>query len=180
MRIAGVAGALPPHYYPQEVILSALSAYWSDKLENPQFLSRLHSHSRVDGRYLAMPMERYYEVTTWGQANAVWIEVAQDLGEKAIRCALSRAGLDVNDIGALFFVTVTGVASPSIDAKLMNRMKLPPNVKLIPIFGLGCVAGAAGIARAADYVRAYPNETAVLLWSCARSRCSTKTFRWPI
>src|SRR5258708_5667394 len=163
MRIAGVAGALPPHYYPQEVILSALSAYWSDKLENPQFLSRLHSHSRVDGRYLAMPMERYYEVTTWGQANAVWIEVAQDLGEKAIRCALSRAGLDVNDIGALFFVTVTGVASPSIDAKLMNRMKLPPNVKRIPIFGLGCVAGAAGIARAADYVRAYPNETAVLL-----------------
>src|SRR5260370_42489674 len=109
MRIAGVAGALPPHYYPQEVILWALSASWSDKLENPQFLSRLHSHSRVDGRYLAMPMERYYEVTTWGQANAVWIEVAQDLGEKAIRCALSRAGLDVNDIGALFFATVTGV-----------------------------------------------------------------------
>src|SRR5258708_27462663 len=163
MRIAGVAGALPPHYYPQEVILSALSAYWSDKLENPQFLSRLHSHSRVDGRYLAMPMERYYEVTTWGQANAVWIEVAQDLGEKAIGCALSRAGLETKDIGALFFVTVTGVASPSIDAKLMNRMKLPPNVKRIPIFGLGCVAGAAGIARASDYVRAYPKEAAGLL-----------------
>jgi alkylresorcinol/alkylpyrone synthase len=163
MRIAGVAGALPAHYYPQEVILSALSAYWSDKLENPKFLSRLHAHSRVDGRYLAMPMERYYEVTTWGQANAVWIEVAQDLGEKAIRCALQRAGLETKDIGALFFVTVTGVASPSIDAKLMNRMKLPPNVKRIPIFGLGCVAGAAGIARASDYVRAYPNEVAVLL-----------------
>ena len=163
MRIAGVAGALPPHYYRQEVILSALSAYWSDKIENPQLLSRLHANSRVDGRYLAMPMERYYHVNTWGQANKIWVEVAQDLGEKAIRCALQRAGLETKDVGALFFVTVTGVASPSIDAMLMNRMRLPPNVKRIPIFGLGCVAGAAGIARASDYVRGYPNEAAVLL-----------------
>jgi alkylresorcinol/alkylpyrone synthase len=163
MRIAGVAGALPPHYYPQEVILSALSAYWSDRIENPQLLSRLHANSRVDGRYLAMPMERYYQVNTWGQANKIWVEVAQDLGEKAIRCALQRAGLETKDVGALFFVTVTGVASPSIDAMLMNRMRLPPNVKRIPIFGLGCVAGAAGIARASDYVRAFPNEAAVLL-----------------
>jgi len=163
MRIAGVAGALPPNYYPQEVILSALSAYWYNKLENPQLLSRLHANSRVDGRYLAMPMEQYYNVNTFGQSNKIWVEVAQDLGEKAIRCALQRAGLETKDVGALFFVTVTGVASPSIDAMLMNRMKLPPNVKRIPIFGLGCVAGAAGIARASDYIRAYPNETAVLL-----------------
>lgn len=163
MRIAGVASALPPHYYPQEVILSALSAYWSNKLENPQLLTRLHARTGVGGRYFVLPLERYYDVTTWGQANDIWVEAAQDLGEKAIRCALERAGLDAKDIGALFFVSVTGISSPSIDAKLMNRMKLSPHVKRIPIFGLGCVAGAAGIARASDYVRAYPDEVAVLL-----------------
>ena len=64
---------------------------------------------------------------------------------------------------ALIFVTVTGVATPSIDARLMNRLGLPPRVKRMPIFGLGCVAGAAGIARAADYVKAYPDQVAVLL-----------------
>ena len=53
--------------------------------------------------------------------------------------------------------------APSIDARLVNRLGLPPRVKRLPIFGLGCVAGAAGIARAADYVRAYPGEVAVLL-----------------
>src|SRR5205085_11937385 len=63
----------------------------------------------------------------------------------------------------LFFTSVTGISSPSIDALLINRMGLPPNIKRLPIFGLGCVAGAAGIARAADYVRAYPSEAAALV-----------------
>ncbi|HWN45051.1 MAG TPA: 3-oxoacyl-[acyl-carrier-protein] synthase III C-terminal domain-containing protein, partial [Thermoanaerobaculia bacterium] len=67
------------------------------------------------------------------------------------------------DVDALIFVTVTGVATPSIDARLMNQLGLPPRVKRMPIFGLGCVAGAAGIARAADYVRAFPDQVAVLL-----------------
>jgi alkylresorcinol/alkylpyrone synthase len=73
------------------------------------------------------------------------------------------AGLTRDRINAIFFVSVTGVASPSIDARLVNRMQLSPNIKRNPIFGLGCVAGAAGLARAADYVRAYPDQIAVLL-----------------
>jgi len=163
MKIAGAASALPPYYYSQQTILNALSAHWSHRLENPQFLTRLHSRTGVDGRYFVLPLERYVSLTKWGDANDVWVEAAQALGEKAIRCALARAGVETKDIGALFFVSVTGISSPSIDAKLMNRMKLPPHVKRVPIFGLGCVAGAAGIARASDYVRAYPNEVAVLL-----------------
>jgi alkylresorcinol/alkylpyrone synthase len=76
---------------------------------------------------------------------------------------LGRAGLSTDDVDAILFVTVTGVATPSIDARLMNRLALPSDVKRMPIFGLGCVAGAAGIARAADYVRAYPDQVALLL-----------------
>jgi alkylresorcinol/alkylpyrone synthase len=100
---------------------------------------------------------------TWGQANRAWIECGLNLGEKAICAALSAAGLSASDLRALFLVSVTGVASPSLDAMLVNRMGLHPNIKRLPIFGLGCVAGAAGIARAADYTRAYPGEAACLL-----------------
>lgn len=66
-------------------------------------------------------------------------------------------------MSALFFVSVTGIASPSIDALLINRMGLSPNIRRVPVFGLGCVAGAAGISLAADYVRAYPQRVAALV-----------------
>src|SRR5438477_1551921 len=126
-------------------------------------LARLHRNVTVEGRHLAMPPEKYYDLATWGQANDVWIEVAQELGEQALCRALHHAGREPSELGALFFTSVTGISSPSIDALLINRMGLPANIRRLPIFGLGCVAGAAGIARAADYVRAYPSQAAALV-----------------
>ena len=123
----------------------------------------MHAHAGIDGRYLALPVDAYYKMTTWGEYNDAWIECAQELGQQALCRALVGAGLAPQDIDALFVVSVTGIASPSLDARLVNRMGLSPRIKRIPIFGLGCVAGAAGIARAADYVRAFPHHVAALL-----------------
>ncbi len=163
MRIASAASAFPQHYYTQKVLLERLQDYWGDQLKNPLLLARLHRNVTVDGRYLAIPAEQYVDIKTWGQANDIWIRVAQELGERALCIALQNAGLQPSDLGALLFTTVTGVASPSIDALLINRMGLPANIRRTPIFGLGCVAGAAGIARASDYVRAYPKQAAALV-----------------
>jgi len=163
MKIASAASAFPKHYYPQKFLLEKLQEYWGDRLRNPQMLARLHKNVAVDGRHLAIPPEKYYELETWGKANDVWIEVAQELGEQALCRALHHAGLDPKQLGALFFTSVTGISSPSIDALLINRMGLQKNIKRVPIFGLGCVAGAAGIARCADYVRAYPGQSAALV-----------------
>jgi alkylresorcinol/alkylpyrone synthase len=163
MKIAGAASAFPPNVYDQQTITTALREQWRKKLDKPELLDRLHSRCGVDSRHLTLPIEKYPEIKTWGQANDLWIEAAQDLGVNAICRALAPLGLTPQDIDALYFVSVTGVSSPSVDARLVNRMKLSPRIKRIPIFGLGCVAGAAGIARAADYVRAFPDEVAVLL-----------------
>jgi alkylresorcinol/alkylpyrone synthase len=163
MRIASAASAFPKHYYSQKVLLQRLQDYWGEELKNPLLLARLHRNVTVDGRYLAVPAEEYVDIKTWGQANDIWIRVAQELGEQALCLALHNAGLNTSDLGALLFTTVTGVASPSIDALLINRMGLPTNIRRTPIFGLGCVAGAAGIARASDYVRAYPKQAAALV-----------------
>jgi alkylresorcinol/alkylpyrone synthase len=162
-RIAGVASAFPRQYYRQEEIAQALKWHWSNGLGNPKILDRLLDRVGVDGRYLALPIEAYDDLTTWGKSNNAWIEVAEDLAEQSICRALTRAGLCEADLDAIFFVSVTGVASPSIDARLMNRMNLRPDIKRNPIFGLGCVAGAAGLARAADYVHAFPKQCAVLV-----------------
>ena len=163
MKIASAASAFPKHYYSQKFLLEKIQEYWGDQLKNPQMLARLHRNVAVEGRHLAMPPEKYYDITTWGQANDVWIQVAQELGEQALCRALHHAGRDASELGALFFTSVTGISSPSIDALLINRMGLPANIRRVPIFGLGCVAGAAGIARAADYVRAYPSQAAALV-----------------
>jgi alkylresorcinol/alkylpyrone synthase len=163
LKIAAVGRAFPPHYYDQETLIDALRRRWADRFFNPERLERLHKNVLVGGRHLALPLEEYERLTTWGEANDAWIRVAQEVGAQAVLDGLARAGLSREEIETLIFVTVTGVATPSIDARLMNRLQLKPAVKRVPIFGLGCVAGAAGISRAADYVRAYPDQVAVLL-----------------
>ena len=163
MKIASAASALPPHYYRQALMLEAFKAYWGPRLENPRMLDRLWANACVDGRYLVRPLEAYLEIDTWGKANNIWIQEAEELGSTALCRALAKSGHEPGDVGALFFVSITGVASPSLDARLINRMRLPANIRRVPIFGWGCVGGAAGLALAADHVRAYPDQIAVLV-----------------
>jgi alkylresorcinol/alkylpyrone synthase len=163
MKIIGAASAFPENYYPQEFLLTALTEYWAAKLQNPQMLRRLHEHVCVDGRYLAVPVEEYYRMSTFGHFNDAWMKAAEELGSQALCRAITQAGIDPSSIGALFFVSISGISSPSMDARLINKLNLSPSTKRIPIFGLGCVAGAAGIARATDYVKAYPAEVAALV-----------------
>ncbi|HEY6448491.1 MAG TPA: 3-oxoacyl-[acyl-carrier-protein] synthase III C-terminal domain-containing protein [Acidobacteriaceae bacterium] len=163
MHILSTSTAYPQHYYNQRDVIDALLTFWGGDANIAAVLSRLHMRTGVEGRYFARPLDEYGALDTWGKTNNVWIEVAEELGERAIDCALKQAALKRDQIGAIFFVSVTGVSSPSIDARLVNRMQLSPKIRRNPIFGLGCVAGAAGLARAADYVRAYPDQVAVLL-----------------
>jgi alkylresorcinol/alkylpyrone synthase len=161
--IAAVGAAFPPNFYDQETLLAAFRSHWATRHFNLDRLEALHRNVLVGGRHLALPIEGYARLDGFGAANDAWVRVAQEVGEAAVRQALGVAGLAPADVGALFSVTVTGVATPSIDARLVNRLGLRPDVKRVPIFGLGCVAGAAGIARAADYLRAFPDQAAVLL-----------------
>ena len=163
MQIVSVGTAFPPHYYSQEELLAEFRDLWSGQLFNPDRLEQLHQNVLVGGRHLALPMEEYRDLDTFGASNDAWIRVGEELGERAVREALERCGRRLDDVDALFFVSVTGISTPSLDARLMNRLGLRPSVRRTPIFGLGCVAGAAGIARAADYLRAYPEDLAVLV-----------------
>lgn len=136
---------------------------WAGRYYNVGRIEELHRHVLVGGRHLALPMEAYARLTSFSEANDAWIRVGTDVGAAAIQDALARAGLGVRDVDALWCTSVTGVAAPSLDARLINRLGFRPNLKRVPIFGLGCVAGAAGVARAADYLQGHPGEVAMLL-----------------
>jgi alkylresorcinol/alkylpyrone synthase len=161
--IFSVGRALPKHYADQESLIAALRRLWVKQHFNPARVEELHRAVRVAGRYLALPIEEYDRHDTFQKCNDAWIRVALELSEEAAREAIARAGLEPTDIDHIFFVTVTGIAVPSLDARLVNRLGLRSDVKRTPIFGLGCVAGAAGIARAADYLRGFPAQTALLV-----------------
>jgi alkylresorcinol/alkylpyrone synthase len=163
MRIISAASAFPTHRYSQQTIAGALTTYWGDQLPRLDAVDRLHNRTAVGHRHLVLPLHAYARIDTWGKANAIWIQAAQQLAKTALCRAMMEPGVVPGELDALIFVSVTGIASPSIDAKLVNLLGLSPNIKRMPIFGLGCVAGAAGIARAADYVRAYPDQIAALV-----------------
>jgi alkylresorcinol/alkylpyrone synthase len=163
MRIIGAGTAFPPHYYDQETLIAAFREHWAERHFNLDRLEQLHRNVLVGGRHLALPLDEYPKLEGWGASNDAWIRVAQDVGAEAITRALKSAEFHPSDVDALVFTTVTGLATPSIDARLVNRLGLPRRVVRMPLFGLGCVGGAAGLARAADVVRAHPDSVAVLL-----------------
>lgn len=161
--IRAVGRALPPHFADQETLIAAFREAWSGAHFNVERLEQLHRAVQVSGRHLALPLEAYEGLTSFARRNEEWTRVAVDLGETAVREALRSAELSPEDVDQFFFVTTTGIATPSIDARLANRLALRADVRRSPLFGLGCAGGAAGISRAADVLRALPNGVAVVL-----------------
>jgi alkylresorcinol/alkylpyrone synthase len=161
--IAAVRTALPAHRYAQKELTEPIGDLCLLPGTDRAMLRRLHASAGVRTRHLARPIEQYAVLGDFGRSNDAWMATGLELGEEALTGALHEAGLGPADVDLLVFASITGVAAPSLDARLAGRMRLRPDVKRLPVFGLGCAAGAAGLARVHDYLRGHPDDTAVLL-----------------
>src|SRR3984957_1742880 len=162
-EIGAVRCALPAYCYPQAEITRHVAKLSGVEPARQALLERLHAHAGVDTRYTVLPLPEYGDLGGIGPANDRYIELATALGEQAISSALGAAGVAAADVDLLIVTSVTGVAVPSLDARLIPRLGLRPDVKRVPIFGLGCVAGGTGLARLHDYLLAWPEHAAALL-----------------
>jgi alkylresorcinol/alkylpyrone synthase len=162
-RIAAVAPALPAFAYTQAEITAELAPLISAVPGRRAVLERMHASAGIATRHTALPLEAYRDLGNFRRANDIFIEVATDLAEQALRTALNEAGLEAPDVDFVMFTSVTGISAPSVDALLVSRLGLRPDVKRLPSFGLGCVGGAAGLARVNDYLVGHPDQVGVLI-----------------
>jgi alkylresorcinol/alkylpyrone synthase len=172
-RILAVRSALPPNRYLQAQCTRAFAS--RGRLDAPQRLlvDRLHAAAEVETRHTALPLADCGLLEGVEAVNDRYIDEATMLGERALRLALDAAGLSAADLDLLIVTSVTGVAVPSLDARLIPRLGLRGDIRRLPIFGLGCVAGAAALGRLHDYLLGWPEQTAALL---AVELCS---LNWP-
>src|SRR5688572_1026594 len=161
--IVSTKTGFPEHYYPQNMLLTAAQQEWTSKRASIlKPLEQFYTNVKVKGRYLAWPLERYTQPTTFEERNDAYIETALNLGEQTICALLDQVQMSPQEIDQLTAISTTGIAVPSLDARLMNRIPFSRGMKRLPLFGLGCVGGAAGIARTADYLQGHPDEAVIL------------------
>ncbi|ROS75303.1 type III polyketide synthase [Cellulomonas sp. PhB143] len=162
-RVLAVGPVLPEHRSAQGAVTAALGPLVTPPGRRRALMERLHASAGVETRHLVLPLEAYAGVTSFGAANALFVREGTALAERACRDALTAAGVRPEEVDLLLFTSVTGVSAPSLDALLVQRLGLREDVRRFPSFGLGCVAGAVGLARAHDHLVGHPHDVVLLV-----------------
>ncbi|HET6160912.1 MAG TPA: 3-oxoacyl-[acyl-carrier-protein] synthase III C-terminal domain-containing protein [Dongiaceae bacterium] len=171
--ILSVATAVPRYRMTQADVAIAAAQVFDRELSDIERLMPVFDNAGVTERYSSVPMDWYFRPHGWRERNRLYLENAVELLTSAATDALAQAGRKPDDIAAVVVVSTTGIATPSLDAMLLNRMNLPPSIVRLPIFGLGCAGGVIGLSHAAALARTVPEGDVLFL---AVELCST-TFR---
>ena len=158
--IGGVTTAAPPNILEQSDAKRFAEQLFGGEIKH---LLPVFDNALIDRRHFATEIEWFFKQHDFTEANDRYIEMALLLAEECVSKLAEQCEISTEDFDAIFFVSTTGISTPSIDARLFNRIALNKHIKRIPIWGLGCAAGVGGIARASEYVRAFPKHRAVVV-----------------
>ena len=157
-KLCAVSTAVPPFKVDQARARNFARGIFQDRIENIDRLLPIFQNAGIDTRYFSAPIEWFEQDHSFEEKNRVYIRSATELGTSAVRSLFSETGLGPDDIDCVFYINTTGLATPSIDARLINILGLGENVRRTPVWGLGCAGGAAGLIRAHDYLLGHPTR----------------------
>jgi alkylresorcinol/alkylpyrone synthase len=163
-HLLSLATAVPKHILGQDTVSeTARHVFGMAGVADLERMVAVFGNAGIERRYSTVPVEWYAKPHGWTDRNNLYLEHALALIEEAARQALADAGLKPEDIDQVVVVSTTGIATPSLDALLLNRLPLRSDVRRLPIFGLGCAGGVLGLSRAADLARAAPASRVLFL-----------------
>jgi len=163
-RLVALATAVPPHAIPQANAKEFARHLFREVLsESDDRLLTVFDHAGIETRNVCAPLEWYAHDHDFAEKNALYIEHAVRLGCEVANGVFASTGLTARDIDHLVFVSSTGIAAPSVDARLVNALGMRGDVRRTPIWGLGCAGGVSGLARARDFALAAPGDRVLLI-----------------
>ena len=162
--LLSLAVAAPPNVLRQRDVAEAAARHFGDRYPDFERLARVFETTGIVSRRSVRPIEWFAEPRGWPDRTAVYLEGAADLFVEAAAAALGRAGLAATEVDTVVTVSSTGIATPSLEARVFGRMGFRSDVLRVPVFGLGCAGGVSGLSIAARLAEARPGT--VVLFVC--------------
>ena len=161
--LSSLVTAVPANVLEQSVASEVSKNLFSARMEDFERLQGVFKNSGIDRRYMAMPVEWYLSHRGWDERSEAFLAVATELFITASKQAAEEAGLLMREIDAVVFVSSTGIATPSIEARAAKSLNLRADVMRVPIFGLGCAGGVTGLGIAAQLASGRPGTNVLLV-----------------
>lgn len=162
-RIIAAASAFPPHTIAQQTVKETVARVFAGKIDELERLLAVFDHARIVSRQFMMPLAWYLEPHSQGERSRIYQQHGLELMITAARTCMARAACRPGEVDHIIFVSSTGLATPTLDAHLLNRLGMRPGTTRTPIWGLGCAAGAVGLSRAHEHCLAYPDHRVLLV-----------------
>ena len=154
--LLSLATAVPPHIVEQPEAKAVARRAFRGKAGLFDRLSGVFDNAAIDRRHIVAPLDWYERPHGWAERNALYLEASELLFEQAARAAIANAGLTPAEIDGIVSVSTTGIATPSLEARVAPRLGMRPDVRRVPLFGLGCAGGVSGLALAARLAGSEP------------------------
>ena len=167
-KIISVGTFDPPHVLDQSAASTIVRERFSTGFANIERMMSVFDNSQITKRHFSVPLDWFLTNHSLQERNDLYIKLATDFGIEAVQACLQseqflQQPVAEKEIDAIFFMSTTGMATPSIEARIMNRLPFSPHTKRIPVWGLGCAGGAGGIARANEYCTAFPKAKVLVI-----------------